>query len=64
MTAVVNPQVAADPLPPRRRNRAWEKFRRNPSALLGGAIVTFFVVVALLAPLLPVPGGNATGNHS
>lgn len=56
MTAVVDPQVAADPLPPRRRNRAWEKFRRNPSALLGGAIVTFFVVVALLAPLLPLPG--------
>lgn len=60
MTAVVDPQVAADPLPPRRRNRAWEKFRRNPSALLGGAIVTFFVVVALLAPLLPVPGPAET----
>ena len=60
MTAVVDPQVAADPLPPLRRNRAWEKFRRNPSALLGGAIVTFFVVVALLAPLLPVPGPAET----
>jgi peptide/nickel transport system permease protein len=28
--------------------------------LLGGAIVTFFVVVALLAPLLPVPGPAET----
>jgi peptide/nickel transport system permease protein len=60
MTAVVDAQVAADPLPPRRRNRAWEKFRRNPSALLGGTIVTFFVVVAVLAPLLPVPGPAET----
>ena len=60
MTAVVDPQTAADPLPPRRRNRAWEKFRRSPSALLGGAIVLFFLIVALLAPLLPVPGPTET----
>jgi peptide/nickel transport system permease protein len=56
MTAVVDPKVVADPLPPRRSNRAWEKFRRNPSALLGGAVVAFFLIVALLAPVLPVPG--------
>ncbi|KZY04391.1 MULTISPECIES: ABC transporter permease [unclassified Sulfitobacter] len=60
MTAVVDPQVAADPLPPRRRNRAWEKFRRSPSALLGGVIVLFFLIVALLAPVLPVPGPAET----
>ena len=60
MTAVVDPQTAADPLPPRRRNRAWEKFRRSPSALLGGAIVLFFLIVALLASLLPVPGPTET----
>ncbi|MFC6638956.1 ABC transporter permease subunit [Sulfitobacter sp. JBTF-M27] len=60
MTAVVDPQAVADPLPPRRRNRAWEKFRRSPSALLGGAIVLFFLIVALLAPLLPVPGPTET----
>ncbi|MEW9920106.1 ABC transporter permease [Marimonas sp. MJW-29] len=60
MTAVVDPQAAADALPPRRRNRAWEKFRRSPSALLGGVIVVFFLIVALLAPLLPVPGPAET----
>ena len=60
MTSVIDPQVAADPLPPRRRNRAWEKFRRSPSALLGGVIVIFFLLVALLAPLLPVPGPTET----
>ena len=60
MTALTDPDVAADPLPPRRRNRAWEKFRRSPSALLGGGIVAFFLIVALLAPLLPVPGPAET----
>lgn len=60
MTAVVDPQATADALPPRRRNRAWEKFRRSPSALLGGVIVVFFLIVALLAPLLPVPGPAET----
>ena len=57
---VIDPQVAADPLPPRRRNRAWEKFRRSPSALLGGVIVIFFLLVAISAPLLPVPGPTET----
>ena len=60
MTAVVDPQDADVPLPPRRRNRAWEKFRRSPSALLGGVLVLFFLIVALLAPLLPVPGPAET----
>jgi len=60
MTAAVDPQTDADPLPPPRRNRAWEKFRRSPSALLGGVIVLFFLIVALLAPLLPVPGPTET----
>ncbi|RVT81679.1 ABC transporter permease [Rhodobacteraceae bacterium CCMM004] len=60
MTAVVDPQAVADPLPPRRRNRAWEKFRRSPSALLGGVLVLFFLIVAILAPVLPVPGPAET----
>ncbi len=60
MSAVVEPQVVADPLPPRRRNRSWEKFRHSPSALLGGAIVLFFMIVAMLAPVLPVPGPTET----
>ncbi|MCW5255972.1 ABC transporter permease [Verminephrobacter aporrectodeae subsp. tuberculatae] len=34
------------------RSRAWGKFRRNHAALLGLGIVLFFVLLALLAPLL------------
>jgi peptide/nickel transport system permease protein len=60
MTAVVDPQAAADPLPPRSGNRTWKKFRSSPSALLGGVIVLFFLIVAVLAPLLPVPGPAET----
>ncbi len=56
MTDAVDAPTLADPVIDRPRNRIWEKFRRNPSALFGGTIVSFFVVVALLAPLLPVPG--------
>ncbi|ALG91408.1 MULTISPECIES: ABC transporter permease [Actibacterium] len=40
----------------RMKSRVWAKFRRNPSALLGAVLVAFFVCVALLAPVLPVPG--------
>ena len=50
----------ADPVLPKRRNRAWEKFRRNPAGLIGGVLVGFFVIVALLAPILPVPGPAET----
>ncbi|HEY9573164.1 MAG TPA: ABC transporter permease [Pusillimonas sp.] len=34
----------------RRRSRAWSKFRRSHSAMLGAAIVILFVLLALLAP--------------
>jgi len=35
---------------------AWRRFRRNKSALIGGAIVFFFLALALLAPYLaPYP---------
>ncbi len=61
MTAVVDPHAAgADPVLPEKRSRAWAKFRKNPSALLGGMIVVFFVAVALLAPVLPIPGPAET----
>lgn len=59
MTAA-DPAAAAEALPPRRRNRAWAKFRRSPSALLGGIVVLFFVLVAVLATVLPVPGPAET----
>jgi peptide/nickel transport system permease protein len=61
MTAAADPDRAgAYPVPPKRRSRAWSKFRRSPSAVLGGVIVMFFVAVALLAPVLPVPGPAET----
>ncbi len=57
MTAIPDPQtVAADPVLPKRKSRVWAKFKKSPSALLGGTIVVFFVAIALLAPVLPVPG--------
>lgn len=48
------------PAAPRSRSRAWGKLRANPVALVGAALVVFFVAVAALAPLLPVPDPTAT----
>ncbi|WP_233237322.1 ABC transporter permease [Bordetella sp. LUAb4] len=42
----------APTVPPRSGNRAWGKFKRNRIAMVGAAIVLFFVVVAILAPLI------------
>ena len=36
----------------RRRNRAWAKFRRNPSAVVGTVIILLIVLMALLAPFI------------
>lgn len=45
--------INAGPIaPPQRKSRAWGKFRRNHSAMLGGVVVLFFVLVAVCAPLL------------
>lgn len=61
MSAITDPQSsAADPVAPQRQNRVWAKFRKSPSAVLGGVIVLFFIIVAILAPLLPVPGPAET----
>jgi peptide/nickel transport system permease protein len=60
MSVATDRAVSAAPALPPRRNRAWAKFRTNPAALLGGVIVLFFVVVALLAPLLPIAGPAET----
>ncbi len=35
-------------------NRTWLKLRTNKSALVGVTLVTFFVAMALLAPVLPI----------
>jgi peptide/nickel transport system permease protein len=55
--AAASPAPAA---PARSRSRAWAKFRARPAALLGAALVGFFVAVAALAPLLPIPDPAAT----
>ncbi|MEM6636707.1 MAG: ABC transporter permease [Pseudomonadota bacterium] len=61
MTSLSDPHTTgADPALSRRQSRFWTKFRRSTSGLLGSGIVIFFVVVALLAPVLPVPGPAET----
>jgi peptide/nickel transport system permease protein len=47
------PASAGEPLPARRPG-AWSKLLRNRSAQIGGALVLIFVLMALLAPLLPL----------
>jgi peptide/nickel transport system permease protein len=44
----------------RPESRVWAKFRSNRSAAAGAIIVGFFVLVALLAPVLPIPGPTET----
>ena len=45
---------------PRRKSRAWGKLKRNRSAMVGGIFVSFFVVIAVLAPILPIADPTAT----
>lgn len=53
--------TATDPvLENRRQSRVWKKFRSHKSAMFGGAIVIFFVAIAVFAPLLPLPDPTAT----
>jgi len=60
MSTLSDPQAALPEALPRRQNRIWRKFRKNKAALLGGILVAFFVILALLAPLLPIPGPTET----
>lgn len=46
-------------LPPR-QSRIWRKLRRNVSAMFGAGVVSAFVIIALLAPVLPIPGPAET----
>lgn len=41
-------------------SRAWKKFKANRSAFLGLILVGFFIVLAVAAPLLPIPDPIAT----
>ncbi|HUF87668.1 MAG TPA: ABC transporter permease [Thermohalobaculum sp.] len=56
MTAAVTDPVIAV----RQQSRAWGKLKHNRSALLGLGLVVFFVAVAVLAPVLPIPDAAAT----
>lgn len=48
-----SPTGALEPLPAR-SPRAWTKLLHNRSAQIGGALVLIFVLMAILAPLLPL----------
>jgi peptide/nickel transport system permease protein len=41
-------------------SRAWRKLKANRGALVGLVIIAFFTLLAVLAPLLPIPDPNAT----
>lgn len=61
MTAI--DQVAAAPATSaeqRSPSRAWRKLKANKGALVGLAIIAFFAILAIIAPLLPLPDPNAT----
>jgi peptide/nickel transport system permease protein len=41
-------------------SRAWRKLKANKGALVGLVIIAFFTLLAVLAPLLPIPNPDAT----
>ena len=44
----------------REKSRAWGKLKKSRSALAGLAIILFFTVLAVAAPILPIPDPVAT----
>ncbi|MDF2812579.1 MAG: diguanylate cyclase, partial [Microvirga sp.] len=44
--------IAEDLVLPRKRNRILSKFLSNRSAMMGAGLVLFFIVIAVLAPLI------------
>lgn len=54
--ATIIPPAAAK----RQGSRAWRSLRRNPSAIIGVLIILPIVLLALLAPVLPIADPNAT----
>lgn len=59
MTALVQTAVAVA-APAKSSNRAWRKLKANKSALVGLAIIAFFTLLAIAAPLLPIVDPLAT----
>ncbi|MBW6420125.1 ABC transporter permease [Rhizobium sp. XQZ8] len=53
-------QAPAVVAPKKEKSRAWRKMKRNKSALVGCGIVFFFAILAIAAPLLPIPDPIAT----
>jgi peptide/nickel transport system permease protein len=47
-------------VPPRRQSRAWKKLRANRAALVGAVLVISFILLAALAPILPIADPAAT----
>jgi peptide/nickel transport system permease protein len=45
---------------PRERSRAWRKMRANRGSVVGLAIILFFAILAITAPILPIPDPLAT----
>ncbi|MFP7672557.1 ABC transporter permease [Marivita sp. S0852] len=60
MTDAVTPAAADPVLAAKTENRVWKKFRSHKSAMVGGVLVLFFVLMAVLAPVLPIPEPAAT----
>jgi peptide/nickel transport system permease protein len=58
MTAAA--EAIAPALPPRERSRVWRKFCARKPAVFGACLVGFFVLIAILAPVLPMPGPAET----
>ena len=59
MTALDQTAVAVA-APAKSSNRAWRKLKANRSALVGLAIIVFFTLLAIAAPLLPIVDPLAT----
>ncbi|KZL09037.1 ABC transporter permease [Pseudovibrio sp. Ad26] len=61
MTHATGPIFNEDPvLTTKYENRVWKKFKTHNSAMVGGALATFFILIAMFAPLLPVVDPTAT----
>ncbi len=58
--STIIPATAASASIKRAPNRAWRKLRANKGALVGLSIISFFTLLAALAPLLPIPDPVAT----
>jgi peptide/nickel transport system permease protein len=55
MVAQADPVLASKP-----QSRVWKKFRSHRSAMLGGILVAFFILIAVAAPILPITDPAAT----